>query len=81
MQKILTDEKFGENIRKIRRNRGLSQGQITVKMQLLGSTIVRSTFSQIESGKGNIFVSDLVGLKQIFDVEYSAFFEGIGTER
>ena len=31
--------------------------------------------------RGNIFVSDLVALKEVFQTEYDAFFEGIPFTR
>ena len=41
----------------------------------------RGTYSGIETGRANIFDSDLVALKQIFDVDFAEFFEGIPTSR
>ena len=81
MEKILTDKKFGENLKQIRRNKGLTQEQTVTKLQLLGSPISRSTYSLIEMGRGNIFISDLIGLKQIFKVDFDDFFEGISVSR
>jgi len=41
----------------------------------------RSTFSLIEMGRGNIFVSDFVALKMVFQVEYEDFFRDIPPSR
>lgn len=81
MQKILKDKKFSQNLKSIRVKSGLTQEQTVAKLQLLGSPISRSTYSLIEMGRGNIFVSDLVGLQQIFNVEYTEFFNGISVLR
>lgn len=81
MAKIITDKKFGENLKRIRNQKGFTQEITVAKLQLLGSPISRSTYSLIEMGRGNIFVSDLVGLQQIFGVEYREFFEGISAQR
>ncbi len=81
MKKILTDSQFCENLKRIRKEKGLTQEQTVTKLQLMGSPISRSTYSLIEMGRGNIFVSDLVGLQQIFQVEYDEFFQGIQVPR
>lgn len=81
MKKIIKDEKFGYNIQRIRLSRGLTQEQTVAQLQVLGSPLSRSTYSLIEIGKGNVFVSDLVGLQKVFKVDYSAFFEGITVSR
>jgi len=81
MKKIITDNIFGQNLQKIRLAKGLTQEQTVAKLQLLGSPLTRGTYSLIEMGRGNIFASDLVGLKQIFNVAYADFFEGIPSAR
>lgn len=81
MTKILNNAIFARNLKRIRKASKMTQEQTVAKLQLLGSPISRSTYSLIEMGRGNIFVSDLVGLKQIFGVDYDSFFEGIETER
>ena len=77
MKKIITDDSFGKNLQKIRLTRGLTQEQTVARLQVLGSPLTRGTYSLIELGRGNIYVSDLVGLQQILNVDYSEFFQGI----
>lgn len=77
MTKILVNEKFGKNLQRIRSQKRLSQAQTTAKLNVLGSPISRSTYSLIELGRGNIYVTDLVALQKIFDVDYAEFFKGI----
>ena len=77
MKKIITDNIFGQNLQKIRLAKGLTQEQTVTRLQLLGSPLTRGTYSLIEMGRGNIYISDLVGLKQIFNVDYSVFFDGV----
>lgn len=81
MEKLLTNKKFSQNIKKIRMQKNLTQEQTVAKLQLLGSPISRSTYSLIEMGRGNIFISDLVGLQQIFCVDFKEFFDGITVQR
>ncbi len=79
--KILCSEIFGQNLQRIRNSCQLTQEQTVAKLQVLGSPLSRSTYSLIELGRGNIYISDLVGLKKIFNVEYEEFFENIPTSR
>lgn len=77
--KILMNQKFANNLVALRGESGLSQNELIRKMELLGSTLARSTYSKMELGIGNIKVSDLVALKQIYGVSYEKFFEGISV--
>ncbi len=77
MQKIRKDKRLGENIRAMRTNLHLTQDDVVAKLQVAGSTLSRSAYSQIECGTYNIRVSELAVLRQIFGVDYNAFFEGI----
>lgn len=79
--KILNNEIFGQNIQRIRLSKNWTQEKTVIELQQLGSPISRSTYSLIEMGRGNIFVSDLVGLKIAFDVDYNEFFKDIPTSR
>ncbi len=81
MTKLIKNEIFGYNIQRIRRSCGLTQEQTVAQLQVLGSPLSSSTYSLIEMGKGNVFVTDLVGLQKVFNVDYSAFFEGITISR
>lgn len=74
MQWILQDIPLGLNIQTIRMAKNLTQMQVVEKIQLLGSTMSRSTYANIESGRRNIKASDLKALQIIFDVDFSEFF-------
>ena len=81
MSKLLGNELFGENIKKIRLSCGLTQDQTVAKLQLLGSPLSRSTYSLIEMGRGNIFINDVVGMQMVFNVSYEEFFRDIPPTR
>lgn len=63
MQWILNDIPLGRNIQTIRMERKMTQMQVVEKMQLIGSTMSRSTYANIESGRRNIKASDLKALQ------------------
>lgn len=76
-QKIKQDIHIGGNIRSLRKQSGLTQDQVVVKLQLLGIEISRSSYSQIECGTYNIKVSEIIALSQLFHVDFNAFFENV----
>lgn len=75
MQYILRDIPIGSNIRRIRLEKKMSQREVEIKMQLMGSSIPPGTLWHIEAGRRNIKASDLKALKLIFDVPYDEFFK------
>lgn len=74
MQKILADVPFGRNIQRIRMEKRMTQAGAVAKLQLMGSTMSRSTLANIESGRRNIKVNDIRLLKLVYDVSYDEFF-------
>ena len=75
MQWILQDIPLGRNIQTVRMSRNMTQMQVVEKMQLIGSSISRSTYANIETGRRNIKASDLRALSEVFNVDYSEFFK------
>lgn len=75
MQWILQDIPLGRNIQTIRMSRNMTQMQVVEKMQLIGSSISRSTYANIETGRRNVKASDLKALREVLDVDYSEFFK------
>ncbi|HKM33225.1 MAG TPA: helix-turn-helix transcriptional regulator [Lachnospiraceae bacterium] len=74
MQWVLVDIPVGRNIQTIRINKKMTQKEVIVKLQLMGSMMSRSTLANIESGRRNIKASDLKALKIVFNVAYDEFF-------
>ena len=77
----INDNHFSKNIKRLRLASGLTQEQTVAKMNVIGSPISRSTYSWIEMGRGNIFISDFVALQKILKADFSQFFEGVGPEK
>lgn len=75
MQWILRDIPLGRNIQTVRMSRNMTQMQVVEKMQLIGSSISRSTYANIETGRRNIKASDLRALREVLNVDYSEFFK------
>ncbi len=77
MQKIRPDLDLGKNIQKIRKSNKLTQDQVIAKLNLMGIQISKSTYAKIETNRMNIKVSELIALKQIFNVSFEEFFQGL----
>lgn len=77
MAKLLQDLSIGDNLRALRKKRGLTQNDVCAQMAHMGRPMLQSTYAQIESGSRNIFVSDLIVLKRIFHTDYNEFFKDL----
>ena len=77
MQKLIQDNHFGRNLQKLRKARNLSQSDIIREMALRGRGMSRASYAHIEQGVRNIFINDLILLRDILGVSYDAFFEGL----
>lgn len=51
----------------------MTQAEVVGQLQLMGSSMSRSTLANIESGRRNIKASDLKALQKLFDVDYEEF--------
>jgi transcriptional regulator with XRE-family HTH domain len=79
MQKLLQDVHIGNNIKKLRKSRNLSQADMVIKLQLLGRSMSRANYAHIEQGVRNVFVSDLILFKEILNVSYEDFFKDLNV--
>lgn len=61
----------GNNIRKLREKAGLTQEQLSARLQVSGCDITRSAVAKIEVGQRHIYVDEIKLLKEILCVEYS----------
>lgn len=77
MSKLIQDINLGKNIQKLRKANGLTQENICAKLDLVGRPMLRSTYAQIETGARNIFVSDLIAIKDILNVGYDEIFKDL----
>ncbi|MHB8125422.1 MAG: helix-turn-helix domain-containing protein [Desulfitobacteriaceae bacterium] len=77
MQKLLQDVHIGGNIQRLRKSRNYSQTDMVTKLQLLGRAMSRANYAHIEQGIRNIYISDLILLKKILNVDYEEFFKDL----
>ena len=68
---------MGENLRRLRCERGLSQEKLCAELQRRGCDIGRSTYAKYEAGELNIRASVIIELRKIYRCAYDEFFEGL----
>ncbi len=68
------EKRFGNNIRKIRENSGMTQELLSAKLQLCGCDITRSAVAKIEVGQRHVYPDEIKLIKEILDASYDDLF-------
>ena len=76
-QKIRRDLFMGDNLKRLRKEHGLSQEKLCAELQRRGCDIGRTTYAKYEAGELNIRASVLVTLRSIYTCSYDEFFAGL----
>ncbi len=71
----INDINIGQNIKKMREQKMLTQKDMLARLHLHGIEISDYSLSKIEHGKQNPTVSLLRALTQILDCDYNSFFQ------
>ena len=70
-QKIKQDEiTIGENIRRIRKEKGLGQTELAIKLQLSGIDMTRESLVKIERGIQHIYATQLRAIRDALETTY-----------
>ena len=76
-QKIKQNDRIGENIRKIRKAKGLGQTDLVRMLQIDGCDMTRECLVKIERCTQHIQVSQLRAIRTALDTSYDALIDGI----
>ncbi len=68
------DKCLGQNIRRLRIERKLTQEQLAARFQLRGCDLTRSAIAKIESGFRHIYPDELKLMKEILKVSFEELF-------
>lgn len=79
-QKIRRDRNMGENLRRLRSEKHISQEKLCAELQRRGCDIGRTTYAKYESGELNIRASVLIELRKFYGCPYDVFFAGLEEE-
>lgn len=69
------EKKVGAQIRFLREKRGITQEQLSARMQLRGCDVTRSALAKIEVGQRHLYTDELVCIKQLLDTSYTELLE------
>jgi transcriptional regulator with XRE-family HTH domain len=65
-----TEKAVGLNIRNLRITAGLTQDQMSARLQVRGCDITRSALAKIEVGQRHLYPDELILIKEILNVSY-----------
>lgn len=65
---------LGQNIRRLRKKKELSQEQLSAQLQVRGCDITRSALAKIEVGQRHIYPDELKLLRELLSVSYDELF-------
>ena len=64
------EKQVGNNIRALRERKGMTQEQLSAKLQLSGCDITRSAMAKIEVGQRHLYPDELKLIREILGVSY-----------
>ena len=76
-QKIKQNDRIGENIRKIRKAKGLGQTDLVRMLQIDGCDMTRECLVKIERCTQHVQVSQLRAIRRALDTSYDALIDGV----
>lgn len=65
---------FGKNIRRLRKERKLTQDQLAAQLQINGCDITRSALAKIEVGQRHLYPDEIRLLKELLNVDFTDMF-------
>ncbi|HIS05479.1 MAG TPA: helix-turn-helix transcriptional regulator [Candidatus Fimenecus stercoravium] len=65
---------FGQNIRRLRESRHMTQEQLAVKLQLNGCDMTRSALAKIEVGQRHVYPDEIRLLKELLGASFEELF-------
>lgn len=71
----LIEKKVGNNIRRIREARGMTQDMLAAQLQLNDCDITRSAIAKIEVGQRHLYPDEVILIKEILNTTFDAIFE------
>ena len=70
------EKEIGNNIRKIRESRHMTQDTLSSKLQLHGCDITRSAVAKIDVGQRHLYPEEISLIKEILNTDFDVIFYG-----
>ncbi len=64
------DKRIGNNVRRLRKQKKMTQDQLAAKLQVNGCDITRSSVAKIEVGQRHLYPDEIILIKEILGAEY-----------
>ena len=68
------ETKVGNNIRRIREAKGMTQEMLAAKLQLNGCDITRSAIAKIEVGQRHLYPDEIILIREQLNTSYEEIF-------
>ncbi len=68
------EKKVGDNVRLLREKAGVTQEQLSARLQVNGCDITRSAVAKIEVGQRHLYPDEIILIKKILNVSYDDIF-------
>ncbi len=75
------DRQVGYNIKILRIAKGLTQDDLSAKLQNNNCDITQKTLEKIENGRRHIYIDELYWLHIVLKADYADFFKGIISDQ
>jgi transcriptional regulator with XRE-family HTH domain len=72
---VLIEKNIGNNIRKLREDLGITQEELSSRLQTLGCDITRSALAKIEIGQRHLYPDEIIFIKMALNVSYDDIFD------
>ena len=69
------EKKVGNNIRRIREAKGMTQDMLAAELQLNGCDITRSAVAKIEVGQRHLYSDEIILIRKILNTSYERIFQ------
>ena len=69
------EKKVGNNIRRIREAKGMTQDMLAAELQLNGCDITRSAVAKIEVGQRHLYSDEIILIRKILNTTYERIFQ------
>ena len=67
--------RIGENLKRLRENKDMTQEALATKMQIFGCDVSRSSIAKIELGQRHFHLDEIVAVKKVLGVRYELLFD------
>ncbi len=68
------EKSFGQNIRRLRESRHMTQEQLAAKLQLNGCDMTRSALAKIEVGQRHVYPDEIKLFKELLHTSFEELF-------